>query len=104
MVPWENPFDKMELSYDPRPTRPVTHAELERLVPAADEAGESSLGTGAMIAYYWLQREEDIIGRLSWSDYRPVIRLILLASFITRPGNWSIFRYSTRMGQPFGRN
>jgi hypothetical protein len=71
LVPWENPFDKMELSYDPRPTRHVTHAELERLVRAADEAGESSLGTGAMIAYYWLQREEDIIGRLSWSDYRP---------------------------------
>ena len=39
---------------------------------AADEAGESSLGTAAMIAYYWLQREEDIIGRLSWSDYRPL--------------------------------
>ena len=38
---------------------------------AADEAGESSLGTAAMIAYYWLQREEDIIVRLSWSHYRP---------------------------------
>jgi hypothetical protein len=25
-----------------------------------------------MIAYYWLQREEDIITRLSWSHYRPV--------------------------------
>ena len=25
-----------------------------------------------MIAYYWLQREEDIIARLSWSHYRPV--------------------------------
>jgi hypothetical protein len=25
-----------------------------------------------MIAYYWLQREEDIIGRLSWNHYRPV--------------------------------
>jgi len=72
LIPWENPFDKMELSYDPRPTRHVTHAELERFVRAADEAGESSLGTAAMIAYYWLQREEDIIGRLSWTDYRPV--------------------------------
>ena len=33
--------------------------------------GESSLGTAAMIAYYWLQREEDIIVRLSWIYYRP---------------------------------
>jgi Phage integrase family len=40
-------------------------------VKAADETGESSLGTAAMIAYYWLQREEDIIGRLSWGHYRP---------------------------------
>jgi Phage integrase family len=72
IVPWENPFDKMELSYEPKPTRPVTHAELMRFVKAADEAGESSLGTAAMIAYYWLQREEDIIGRLSWSHYRPI--------------------------------
>ena len=24
-----------------------------------------------MIAYYWLQREVDIIGRLSWNHYRP---------------------------------
>jgi hypothetical protein len=72
LISWENPFDKMELSYSPRPTRHVTHAELERFVRAADEADESSLGTAAMIAYYWLQREEDIIARLSWSDYRPV--------------------------------
>jgi Phage integrase family len=40
-------------------------------VNAADAAGERSLGTAAMIAYYWLQREEDIIGRLNWSHYRP---------------------------------
>ena len=63
---------KWNLSYEPKPTRPVTHDELVRFVKAADEAGESSLGTAAMIAYYWLQREEDIIARLSWSHYRPV--------------------------------
>jgi integrase len=71
LVPWKNPFDKMELSYNPKPTRPFTHDELVRFVKAADDAGESSLGTAAMIAYYWLQREEDIIGRLSWGHYRP---------------------------------
>jgi hypothetical protein len=36
-----------------------------------DADGSSSLGTGAMIAYYWLQREEDIFMRFAWSDYRP---------------------------------
>jgi integrase len=71
LVPWVNPFDKMELSYNPKPTRPVTRDELVRFVKAADDAGESSLGIAAMIAYYWLQREEDIIGRLGWSHYRP---------------------------------
>jgi hypothetical protein len=62
----------MELSYNPKPTRPVTRDELARFVKAADEAGEGSLGTAAMIAYYWLQREEDIVDRLSWNHYRPV--------------------------------
>jgi hypothetical protein len=62
----------MELSYEPKPTRPVTRDELVRFVAAADKAGEGSLGTAAMIAYYWLQREEDIIGRLNWNHYRPV--------------------------------
>jgi hypothetical protein len=30
-----------------------------------------SVGTAAMIAYFWLQRQEDIISRLSWGHYRP---------------------------------
>ena len=72
IVPWENPFQKMEISYDPKTTRPVTHDELNLFVKAADEKGEHSIGTAAMIAYYWLQREEDDIARLSWSHYRPI--------------------------------
>ncbi len=73
IVPSINPFDKMELTYEPKATRPVTHDELRRFVRAADDAGESSIGTAAMIAFYWLQRETDIIGRLSWvQHYRPV--------------------------------
>lgn len=31
IVPWINPFDKMELTYEPKPTRPVSHDELLRL-------------------------------------------------------------------------
>jgi len=71
-IPTLNPFAKMGITYKAKPTRPITHDELLRFVKAADEAGESSLGTAEMIAYYWLQREEDIIGRLSWNHYRPV--------------------------------
>jgi integrase len=71
LVPSLNPFQKMELEYHPKTTRAVTHAELLRFVKAADAEGESLIGTAAMIAYYWLQREEDILTRLSWSHYRP---------------------------------
>jgi hypothetical protein len=27
-----------------------------------------------MIAFYWPVREEDIFGRMAWSDYRPADR------------------------------
>jgi integrase len=42
-----------------------------KFVAAADAAGETSVGTAAMIAFFWLQREVDILGRLAWSQYRP---------------------------------
>jgi hypothetical protein len=72
IIPALNPFMGVDLQYNPSPTRPVTHAELLRFVKAADEAGDQSIGTAAMIAFYWLQRETDIIGRLSWvQHYRP---------------------------------
>lgn len=71
IVPAENPFAKMDLAYRSKPTRPVTHEELVRFVAAADDAGEPSIGTAAMIAFFWLQRQEDILKRLAWTHYRP---------------------------------
>jgi hypothetical protein len=72
IIPASNPFAGVDLQYKPKPTRPVTHAELLRFLKAADDAGDTSIGTAAMIAFYWLQREIDIIGRLSWvQHYRP---------------------------------
>jgi len=71
IVPVANPFAKMGLSYKAKATRPVTHDELVRFVAAADKAGEPSLGTAAMIAFFWLQRQEDILSRLTWGHYRP---------------------------------
>jgi len=72
IIPASNPFAGVDLQYKPTPTRAATHSELLRLVKAADDAGDGSIGTAAMIAFYWLQRETDIIGRLSWvQHYRP---------------------------------
>ena len=70
-VPLDNPFMRMDIEYKPKRTRPVTHAELERFVRAADEANAGSIGTAAMIAFFWLQRQIDILSRLSWTHYRP---------------------------------
>lgn len=67
----ENPFIDMLLSHRPKRTRPVKHDELVRFVAAADAKGFASIGTAAMIAFYWLQRQVDILGRLSWPHYRP---------------------------------
>ncbi|WP_354059331.1 hypothetical protein [Bradyrhizobium sp. RT6a] len=71
VVPAENPFAKMGLSYKAKPTRPFNYDDLMRFVAAADAAGEASVGTAAMIAFFWLQRLRDILGRLTWSQYRP---------------------------------
>ena len=71
IVPAQNPFAKMELSHKPKATKPVGYDSLLKFVAAADEAGDRSIGTAAMIAFFWLQREIDIISRLSWQHYRP---------------------------------
>jgi hypothetical protein len=70
-VPLDNPFVKMDISYTAQSTRPVSHAELMRFVAKADELGEPSIGTAAMIAFFWLQRQIDILTRLGWTHYRP---------------------------------
>jgi hypothetical protein len=84
-VPLANPFERMGLSYKASPTRPVTYHQLMRFVAAADHAGEASVGTAAMIAFFWLQRQEDIVGRLTWGDYRPT----------EAPDKVKIFHYKT---------
>jgi hypothetical protein len=71
VVPPINPFAKMGLSHAAQSTRPVTRDEMQRLVAAADTAGEPSIGTAAMVAFCWQLRQTDIISRLSWTHYRP---------------------------------
>ncbi|WOH78270.1 hypothetical protein RX327_20090 [Bradyrhizobium sp. BEA-2-5] len=71
VVPSENPFAKMGLTYKAKQTQPLRYDQLMRFVEAADAAGEFSIGTAAMIAFFWLQREKDILERLTWTHYRP---------------------------------
>ncbi|MCO5129385.1 MAG: hypothetical protein M9932_02335 [Xanthobacteraceae bacterium] len=70
-VPVENPFGKMGLTYKAKPTRLFQYDDLMKFVAKADERGEPSLGTAAMLAFFWLQRETDIIGRLTWGHIKP---------------------------------
>jgi hypothetical protein len=85
IIPLDNPFAKMGLSYKAKRTRPVSYEEMMRFVAAADRAGEGSLGTAAMIAFFWLQRQEDILNRFSWAHYRPT----------DAPGKVRIFHHKT---------
>ena len=71
IVPVENPFVRMELSYHPKETRAATYEELIIFANKADALGYRSIGTAALIAFFWLQREEDIFCRLAWTAYRP---------------------------------
>jgi len=70
-----NPFVGLEIEYDPKKNRAATQHELQMFVAAADADGSSSLGTAAMIAYYWLPREEDIFQRFAWTDRLPSRRI-----------------------------
>jgi integrase len=70
-VPSDNPFEKMGLTYTAKPTKLFQYDDLMKFVDAADGAGLRSVGTAAMIAFFWLQREIDILSRFAWSQYRP---------------------------------
>lgn len=65
-----NPFAKMDLPGTGGNTRPVERPEVERFIAAADRIGLPSIGTAAMIAFEFCQREGDVIA-LGWSQYRP---------------------------------
>lgn len=71
LVPMPNPFGRMGIEYRAKRTRPVTHDALLRFVQAADDAGEPSIGTAAMVSYYFMMRQVDVLTWFSWSHYRP---------------------------------
>jgi hypothetical protein len=86
VVPSENPFAQMGLSYRPKVTRADTYDELISFVKKADALGYRSIGTAALIAFFWLQREEDIFLRLSWTNYRPADAPLMVRIFHHKNG------------------
>lgn len=80
IVPFANPFEKMEVKTDTKETTPATWEQIQAFVATCDAAGEWSIGTAALVAFCWLQRQEHILGvpredgcvtGLLWVDYRP---------------------------------
>jgi len=79
IVPEVNPFAKMGLKKrgpgeKPRETPTATWDELSVFRAKARELGYSSIGTAALAAWEWLQREEHLLGAFLLSHYRPVER------------------------------
>jgi hypothetical protein len=70
-VPLSNPFAGMGLKDASRPTPTATLADLKAFRAQAKAMGFASLATAALIAWEWLQREEDIFGTFDASHYRP---------------------------------
>ncbi|MBW7970092.1 hypothetical protein [Bradyrhizobium sp. BR 10289] len=76
IVPASNPFSRMGLrSRAPgRPIRPTPTATWDELVAfraAARKLDYRSIGTAALLAWEWLQREQHVFGAFDISHYRP---------------------------------
>jgi hypothetical protein len=70
-VPLVNPFAKMGLRSSDRETPTATYAELKAFRAKAADMNLASLGTAALIAWEWLQRETDIFANFDVTHYRP---------------------------------
>lgn len=70
-LPVVNPFATMGLESSDRETPTATYEELQTFRAKAVEMGLSSLATGALIGWEWLQRETDIFAVFDVKHYRP---------------------------------
>jgi len=75
-VPVINPFSRMGLKtrapgQPARETPTATWDELVAFKMAAKKLGYGSVGTAALLAWEWLQREEHVFGAFEISHYRP---------------------------------
>jgi len=71
----DNPFLKMELEATGGETRAATRAEVETFIAKADEMGRPSMALAAMLAFELCQRENDVIGTITWNHYRPGVEI-----------------------------
>jgi hypothetical protein len=60
----------MGLRYKSKETVPVTIELLVELVAACDAAGSPLIGTAAMISWFWMLRETDVLTRFDWTKYQ----------------------------------
>jgi hypothetical protein len=90
MLPLVNPFAKMGLRSSDRQTPTATYDELQAFRAQAIEMGYPSLATAALLAWEWLQREEDIFGTFDVTHYRPKERsnTVCVVHEKTREENW----------------
>ncbi len=70
IVPKDNPFSRMGLDESSVPSVNATFEQLQAFVHCCDGNQRGSIGTAAMVAWEWLQREEHIFGALSVQHYR----------------------------------
>ena len=70
-VPLPNPFANMGIVSMSRETPTATYQDLQTFRPTAVEMGFRSLATAALVAWEWLQREEDIFATFDVAHYRP---------------------------------
>jgi hypothetical protein len=89
-VPLVNPFARMGLKSSDRETPTATFADLRAFHARAIEMGHPSLATAALLAWEWLQREEDIFGTFDVTHYRPKERpnTVRVVHEKTREENW----------------
>jgi hypothetical protein len=76
IVPAINPFSRMGLKVRapgqlPRETPTANWEELVAFRAAAKKLGYGSVGTAALLAWEWLQRQEHVFGAFEISHYRP---------------------------------
>ncbi len=89
-LPLVNPFAKMGLRSSNRETPTATYVELQTFRAKAIELGFRSLANAALLAWEWLQREEDIFGTFDVAHYRPKERpnTVRVVHEKTREENW----------------
>ena len=102
-LPTTNPFARMGLKSSDRETPTATFAELQAFRAKAIELGHSSLATAALIAWEWLQREEDIFASFDVRHYRRRSGPTLCASCMRRPARKTGCRCSTTRACPLSR-